>query len=157
MMTERDLTLTLLCMLIYVMLYCSNVCKAKKESLQHEEVSNLFSAAIKKAITRELSCYCWRWTHGEETHQFIKQLVLNMAGRTDSGGNFLFNDRIVIIWEEEKEAYCLHTRSGGSHIVHHHRAHHQGRSRATSASVCQRYHLIGILPSSPGQVAINIM
>lgn len=69
------------------MLYCSNLCEAKKGCLQHEGVGNPSSAAIKKALTREeLSCHC-RKSRGEvETRELMEQLILSMAGITDSGG-----------------------------------------------------------------------
>ena len=97
------------------MLYCSNLCEAKKGCLQREGVGNPSSAAIKKALTREeLSRHCRRRTCGEvETRELMEQLLLSMAGITDSGGNLLFGNRIATIWEEEKRhVACIQDPEG---------------------------------------------
>ena len=48
-----------------------------------------------------------------ETLQLIEELLLDMAGCTDSGGNPLFDNRIVNIWEEEKKhVRCLQDPEG---------------------------------------------
>ena len=111
-MGSNGLPVTLLCTLIYVMLYCSNLCKAKKVCLQLEGVGNPSSAAIKKAITREeLSHHCHKRTHGEvETCQLMEQLILNMAGRTDSRGTSSYSMIGLQQYGKKKRSILLASR-----------------------------------------------
>ena len=58
-------------------------------------MDNPLSSAIKKAITREeLSRHC-KDTGDTETLNTIEQLILDVSGRMDSGGNVLFSEKIL--------------------------------------------------------------
>ena len=64
-------------------------------------------SAIKRSITQEeLSCHCRRRTREEQlTLELIEELLLQLSGlfATDSTGEPVLSDRIVVIWEEEKK------------------------------------------------------
>ena len=75
-----------------------------------------------------------------------------MAERTNSSGNFLFDDRIIKMEEKRKNIQWIQDPKGSLFTLL------QGTllrvERATSAPVCKRQNLIKIIPSPPGQVSM---
>ena len=74
-------------------------------------------SAIQKAITREeLSCHCRRSTRGAElTLELIERLLLKLSNplATDSSGEPVLSNKMVIIWEEEKKhVECIQDPDG---------------------------------------------
>ena len=104
-----------------------------------------------------MSRYCQRRTCGEvETLQVIKEFLLDIAECTDLGENLLFDNRIVSIWEEEREHVWLYRIQRGF-LVHCYSAHKKGDGAASALS-CKRYYLTTIIPPALGQLYnISIM
>ena len=83
--------------------------------MQRDGVSDPTMSAVRKAITKEeLAKHCRRRTRGaDETAKSIEDLLLAFSTATDSLGIPVFAEKMVTIWEEEKQhVRCLQDPSG---------------------------------------------
>ena len=92
-----------------------NLMAAKREELVRAGVNDPWSAAVKKAVSREeLARHCRRRTQGtSDTTELIEALLLAMSPATNALGVKLFNDEMMNIWSEQKQhVMCLQDPPG---------------------------------------------